>query len=77
MRGMNKNLGMIPLCIKEIFKRIKDDELYAKVSISYYEIYNENLIDLLGDEQSKALEIRDDGKKNINIPDLKELDLKD
>jgi hypothetical protein len=55
MKGVNKSLGLIPLCIKEIFKRIKYDQLYAKVSINYYEIYNENLIDLLSDDQLKYL----------------------
>ena len=47
MKGVNNHLGLIPLSIKEIFRRMFDKKLYAKVSISYFEIYNENIIDLL------------------------------
>ena len=57
MKGVNKSLGLIPLCIKEIFKRIKYDQLYAKVSINYYEIYNENLYDLLDKSSKKVSQV--------------------
>jgi hypothetical protein len=52
--------------------------MYAKVSISYFEIYNENLIDLLANEdQVRYLELREDGKKNLVVVDLIEQEVKD
>jgi hypothetical protein len=36
MKGQENNLGLIPLTIKEIFRRISSDELIAKVRISYF-----------------------------------------
>ena len=51
MKGLEHNLGLIPLTIREIFARIRQDGMVAKVSINYFEIYNENIIDLLSEEE--------------------------
>ena len=40
MKGVEGNMGLIPLTIREIFKKIRDNDMVAKVSISYFEIYN-------------------------------------
>jgi hypothetical protein len=46
--------------------------MVAKIRISYFEIYNENIIDLLStDNPPGYLEIRDDARKNAVIIDLK------
>jgi hypothetical protein len=45
--------------------------MVAKVRISYFEIYNENIIDLLSnDNPPRYLDIRDDAKKNAVIMDI-------
>lgn len=49
MKGTHTNPGIIPLSLKDIFKKIENEKLTAKVDISYIEIYNEDIIDLLGD----------------------------
>ena len=78
MQGEQNNPGLIPLSIKEIFRRISREGLCAKVTISYFEIYNENLIDLLSrEENARYLELREDGKKNLVIVDLLEQEVGD
>ena len=59
------------MTIREIFHRIDHEHMIAKVRISYFEIYNENIIDLLSNETPpRYLDIRDDHKKNAIIQDL-------
>lgn len=36
MKGVQDNLGIIPLTLKEIFKFIKSSGFLAKVTISYF-----------------------------------------
>ena len=43
-----------------------------QLNVSYLEIYNENLIDLLDPQENKSLEIREHPQKGIIIPDLTE-----
>ena len=50
MKGEEDNFGLIPQTIREIFKKIRENEMVAKVSINYFEIYNENIFDLLSNE---------------------------
>ena len=76
MKGVEHKPGLIPLAIREIFSQIKQDNLIAKVSISYFEIYNENIIDLLSSyDPPKYLEIVYD-KKQTFIQELKEEEVK-
>lgn len=81
MKGVNNNLGLIPLSIKEIFRRMYDQKLYAKVSISYFEIYNENIIDLLSEDQLKYLDLRETkeekDKRKLVVVDLIEREVTD
>ena len=68
-----ENDGLIFLCIKEIFNLLNSKEsLITKpvVKISYYEIYNETINDLI-DTNKKNLEIKD-SPKGIYINNLSE-----
>ncbi|EGV61951.1 hypothetical protein CANTEDRAFT_125333 [Yamadazyma tenuis ATCC 10573] len=74
MRGRDQDPGFVKLAIDEIFDRIENDVSSKKftVSITYLEIYNEKIIDLLnsGPPISSDLKIRDDpvyGNKIIGI----------
>ena len=54
MRGNKTKLGLIPLSIAEIFNEIKKDvKTNYKVKISFMELYNENIKDLLVEKSEK------------------------
>ena len=65
------NEGIIPLSIKEIFN-LMDNNKNFKVKCSYFELYNENINDLL-DVNKKNLEIRENSNKEIIINNLTEI----
>ena len=65
------NEGIIPLSIKEIFS-LMDNNKNLKVKFSYFELYNENINDLL-DVNKKNLEIRENSNKEIIINNLTEI----
>eukprot|EP00092_Neocalanus_flemingeri_P020290 GFUD01021979.1.p1 GENE.GFUD01021979.1~~GFUD01021979.1.p1 ORF type:complete len:1250 (+),score=420.04 GFUD01021979.1:230-3979(+) len=68
--------GVIPRSVKDIFKYISentDSEFLVKVS--FMELYNEQLFDLLSNKPRKEdtmVDIREDGNKGIKIPGLTE-----
>merc|ERR1719341_568129 len=68
--------GVIPRSVKDIFKHIaenQDTEFLVKVS--FMELYNEQLFDLLSTKtrrEDTMVDIRDDGNKGIKIPGLTE-----
>lgn len=80
MRGHEEDPGFVKLAIDDIFQMIDNDALEKsfKLTVTYLEIYNEKIIDLLGDLVSgnvSDLKIRDDsvyGNKIIGItsPDI-------
>jgi len=72
MHGDKKNnKGLIPLSIAEIFDFIKNDtERSYKVSVSYMEIYNECVNDLMN-PANKNLDVRE-GISGICINKLSE-----
>ena len=65
MKGdQTSNEGLIHLCLKEIFDRINNSEsniTKSVIKISYSEIYNENINDLI-DNNKKNLELRESPK---------------
>ncbi len=65
------NEGIIPLSIKEIFSLMGNSKNF-KVKCSYFELYNENINDLL-DVNKKNLEIRENSNKEIIINNLTEI----
>lgn len=75
MRGDESDPGFVKLAIDDIFQKISDDNRLKQYSISvtYLEIYNEKIIDLLSDtpgSMAQDLKIRDDaafGTKIVGI----------
>ncbi|KAM6148053.1 centromere-associated protein E [Erethizon dorsatum] len=74
MMGSEDCLGVIPRAIHDIFQKIKkfpDREFLLRVS--YMEIYNETITDLLCNAQkTKPLIIREDINRNVYVADLTE-----
>ncbi|XP_069449077.1 centromere-associated protein E isoform X4 [Ovis canadensis] len=74
MMGSQEYLGVIPRAIHDIFQKIKkfpDREFLLRVS--YMEIYNDTITDLLCDTQKmKPLIIREDFNRNVYVADLTE-----
>ncbi|NXG73546.1 CENPE protein, partial [Baryphthengus martii] len=72
MMGNQESVGIIPKAIQHVFKiicEIPDREFLLRVS--YMEIYNETITDLLCDmREKKPLVIREDVNKNIYVEDL-------
>ncbi|CDO92050.1 unnamed protein product [Kluyveromyces dobzhanskii CBS 2104] len=60
MRGGTANPGIIPLICEELFEALElDNTTVSTVTITYFEIYNEKLIDLLGDTSPRVREAND------------------
>ena len=63
MSGTDTNPGIIPRFVHELYKRIQSlTEVLFAVEVSYYEIYNEKIYDLLSDDKNynkKILRIRE------------------
>ena len=76
MKGDQKNNeGLITLSIKEVFNSLNNkDTCISKytVKISYIEIYNENVNDLI-DNSKKNLEIKESSNKRIYVNNLSEI----
>ncbi|MCJ8738279.1 hypothetical protein PDJAM_G00033970 [Pangasius djambal] len=74
MLGSQEHPGVIPRAVREVFQlvrtQVKDqDDWEFSVGMSYLEIYNEKVLDLLS-PNSQDLPIREDKDKNIIIPGL-------
>eukprot|EP00891_Asterochloris_glomerata_P009575 jgi/Astpho2/9575/e_gw1.00146.42.1_t len=72
MRGTEQEPGIIPLAVREIFDHIgsmQDREFLLRVS--YMEIYNEEVHDLLSSEQTK-LQIHENKDSGIYVAGLRE-----
>ncbi|OCT97181.1 hypothetical protein XELAEV_18009408mg [Xenopus laevis] len=74
MMGTPNSLGIIPQAIQEVFKIIQDiPNREFLLRVSYMEIYNETVKDLLCDDRKKKpLEIREDINRNVYVADLTE-----
>ena len=68
------NEGIIPLTLKEIFYQIylSKDILNSKISVSFIEIYNENINDLL-DNTKTNLDLRETINKEVIVNNLTEI----
>ncbi|XP_037686302.1 centromere-associated protein E isoform X4 [Choloepus didactylus] len=74
MMGSEDYLGVIPRAIHDIFQKIKEfPEREFLLRVSYMEIYNETITDLLCDTRKmKPLIIREDYNRNVYVSDLTE-----
>lgn len=71
--GTLEEPGIIFLTMKELFERIDDlkDTKLIDVSLSYLEIYNETIRDLMQpDNGGKLLTLREDSNQRINVSNL-------
>nr|CCA18975.1 PREDICTED: kinesin family member 4 isoform 2 putati [Albugo laibachii Nc14]CCA24827.1 predicted protein putative [Albugo laibachii Nc14] len=64
--------GIIPRCMEDIFDRMRQTGGKVVLKISYLEVLNEEIHDLLVVPTSTNLSIRDDGKRGICIAGLSE-----
>ncbi|XP_028332860.1 kinesin-like protein KIF22 [Gouania willdenowi] len=72
MLGSSEQPGVIPRAVREVFNQVRsrDEEGWNySIAISYLEIYNEKVLDLLS-PSSQDLPIRENKDKNILIPGL-------
>ncbi|KAM4834068.1 centromere-associated protein E isoform 2-T2 [Thomomys bottae] len=74
MMGSEDCLGVIPRAVHDIFQKIKKfPEREFLLRVSYMEIYNETITDLLcNTEKMKPLIIREDINRNVYVSDLTE-----
>jgi len=70
MLGSSDNPGIIFRTVMELYNRIDaiSEDSTCEVVISYLEIYNEDVFDLIN--PGTKLTIREDGKMGVNIPGL-------
>lgn len=73
MKGDNINNGIIPLSIKNIFTRLQEASIIKhSIKVSYAEIYNETVNDLLNTSK-RNLEIRESVAKGVFVNNLTEI----
>ncbi|KAM4522078.1 centromere-associated protein E [Odontesthes bonariensis] len=74
MMGSEHNPGVMPLALEDVFQTIKKfPKKEFLLRVSYMEIYNETVTDLLVDSwKRKPLEVREMMNKNIYVADLTE-----
>jgi kinesin family protein 18/19 len=70
MLGAPEAPGITFMTLQEIYSKVDEckEENSCEIAISYLEIYNETVIDLL--TPTGSLNIREDGKAGVNIPGL-------
>ena len=71
------NAGIIPLTLKEIFEQIKKDKdiIESQIGVSFIEIYNESINDLL-DNSKVNLDLRETTNKEVIVNNLTEIKIK-
>lgn len=78
MMGYGEEIGIIPLICKDMFKRInelqsQDPNLTCTVEVSYLEIYNEKVRDLLNPATKGNLKVREHPSTGPYVEDLAKL----
>jgi Kinesin motor domain len=71
--GQADQRGIIPNAFEHIYGFIDDSKNTNKkflVRVSYLEIYNEDVRDLLGQDVDKKLELKENEKKSVYVKDL-------
>ena len=78
MQGdIQNNPGIIPLTLEEIFNQINSDKdiIDSQISVSFIEIYNESINDLLNNTKTN-LELRETQNKEVVVNNLTEIKIK-
>ncbi|KAJ5232214.1 hypothetical protein N7468_005170 [Penicillium chermesinum] len=71
--GTAQQPGIIFLTMQELFERIEErsSDKATEISLSYLEIYNETIRDLLGPNNTKGgLGLREDSNQSVSVPGL-------
>ncbi|EWS71122.1 kinesin motor catalytic domain protein (macronuclear) [Tetrahymena thermophila SB210] len=71
MKGTKENPGIIPQTINHIFDKMDNESVQLQIKVSFLEIYNETIIDLLNPKEQN-IEIREHHSKGIYIQNLTE-----
>ena len=74
--GSGEDKGIIPLTCYELFNRIEDNQdrnITYQVQVSYIEIYNEKVRDLLNPKNKRNLKVRRDPVLGPYVEDLSKL----
>ena len=77
-QGPSSNPGLNQRALKLLFEETRDrgvDWLFS-INVSVIEIYNEMIRDLLGDNPTAKLEVKQ-GKEGLYVPGLTEIQVKD
>ena len=73
MVGTSKNQGVIPQALEKLYTLISDkDEEDIEIRVTYLEVYNEVLRDLLTSDDT-ALDIREDPNTGVTIKGASEI----
>lgn len=69
MLGSQQNPGLINLSLRDIFKQkeIFENDYKVEINVSYVEIYNEILRDLLVEKSTKVLDLWDHPSKGVTL----------
>ena len=72
MLGSSDDPGVIFFTTMDLFRQLeeKSDEEKLELSISYFEIYNEIVYDLLDPTSGKALAVREDSRRGVVVQNL-------
>ncbi|CAH8533751.1 unnamed protein product [Schistosoma haematobium] len=68
---VEESAGIVPRIIKDLFERMPNYEYEYTVKVSFLEIYKEDIHDLLGEDVSASLQIREENQL-VKIPGLTE-----
>ena len=76
----SREMGIIPRSMQYLFEKLADATITrCRVSISYIEIYNEKIVDLLNFDVAsrEKLDIRENKKGEILVPGLVDIEVSD
>ncbi|KAJ2553724.1 tubulin-dependent ATPase kip3 [Coemansia sp. RSA 1933] len=70
--GCPEDPGIIFLTMQELFARVTaaEDEKAIEVTLSYLEVYNETIRDLLAPDSTQALALREDARQGVTVAGL-------
>ena len=67
------NSGVIPRSVQHIFRHLDECSSDYNVKVSHLEIYNESMVDLLGNSDSERLRLVPDERNGTNVMNLEEV----
>ena len=65
--------GLVPRSVRAIFENLQAMDMEFTVRVSFLELYNEELQDLLSTDKSKQLKLCEDLKKGVVCQNLEEI----